>query len=93
MTEFGWTTHPPARQLGSRAPATALHLTTIAALGHTNCGVAVTILYTWVTPERNPADREDWFGIHSPGGTSADGGLRGRLAARERPGTDIDVCG
>ena len=31
-----------------------------------NCGVAMTILYTWVTPEHDPADREDWFGIHSP---------------------------
>ena len=26
----------------------------------------MTILYTWVTPEHDPADREDWFGISSP---------------------------
>jgi hypothetical protein len=29
----------------------------------------MTILYTWVTPEHDPADREDWFGIHSPAGS------------------------
>lgn len=30
-------------------------------------------LYAWVTPERNPHDPQDWFGIHPPGrGTSPD---------------------
>jgi hypothetical protein len=43
---------------------------TLAALGHTNCGVSAVMLYAWVTPERNPPDSQDWFGIHPPGGGS-----------------------
>lgn len=73
-TEFGWTTRPagalaylPARQRPGYITAT------LAAMGHIDCGLAGAILYTWVTPERNPLSREDWFGIHPPGGgTSAD---------------------
>jgi hypothetical protein len=41
---------------------------TIAALGHVDCEVAATVLYTWLTPERDPTSREDWFGIHPPSG-------------------------
>jgi hypothetical protein len=68
--------------------------TTISALGHTNCGVAITVLYTWVTPEHDPANREDWFGIHSPVGADTSdvraltAGLR--AAAASRP--VLDVC-
>lgn len=88
VTEFGWTTRPPGaldyvperlrREYISR---------TMAALGHLDCGVAAAILYTWVTPRRDPADKEDWYGIHPPdGGTSPDtvaftAGLRDATAA------------
>jgi hypothetical protein len=69
-TEFGWTTSPanapaylpPAR----RAAWIAL---TFATLGHLDCGLAASILYTWVTPQRNPGDDEDWFGIENPDAT------------------------
>ncbi len=74
VTEFGWTIHP--RGALSWAPERlrpGYIAATIAALGHTNCGLAATLLYTWVTPERNSADKEDWYGIHPPdGGISAD---------------------
>jgi hypothetical protein len=68
ITEFGWTTRPPGalhyapekRRRGFITLATAI-------LGHTACGVAATLLYTWLTPERDPADPEDWFGISRPG--------------------------
>jgi hypothetical protein len=95
VTELGWTTHPagtinyaPAR----RRPRDIF--TTLTALGHTNCGIAATLIYTWVTPELNPADKEDWFGIHPPsGGASADtaafaAGLRGATS----PGPTLHVC-
>jgi hypothetical protein len=95
ITELGWTTHPagtlnfaPAR----RRPHNIY--TTLSALGHTNCGVAATLIYTWVTPERNPADKEDWFGIHPPnGGMSPDtvafaAGVRRASAS----GRTLDVC-
>ncbi|MGZ4294246.1 MAG: hypothetical protein ACXVRM_08395, partial [Solirubrobacteraceae bacterium] len=34
--------------------------------GHLRCGLAATLLYTWVTPERDPGDAQDWYGIASP---------------------------
>jgi hypothetical protein len=74
VTEFGWTTSP--RGALDWAPASkrpGYIAATIARLAHSDCGLAATVLYTWVTPERNPADHEDWFGINPPqGGASAD---------------------
>ena len=70
VTEFGWPTLPAHSQDWAPERLRPGYIQrTIATLGHTNCGVAMTILYTWVTPEHNPADREDWFGIRSPAGT------------------------
>jgi polysaccharide biosynthesis protein PslG len=96
VTEFGWSTRPVGA-LGfapeSRRPD---YITsTIAALGHTNCSIAAVTLYTWVTPERNPADHEDWFGINPPrGGSSSDrqAFAAGVAHAREH-GTTLPVCG
>ena len=42
----------------------------LAALRRVRCGLAATIVYTWVTPERNRADGQDWFGIHGPAGAA-----------------------
>jgi hypothetical protein len=69
ITEFGWTTDPPGNPnfLPERLRPRYISQT-LAALGHLDCGVAATVFYTWVTPERDPHDREDWFGIHGPGG-------------------------
>ncbi len=69
ITELGWTTHPPSNPNylpESKRPAYLEQ--TIAALGQVRCGLAATIVYTWVTPERNRADGQDWFGIHGPDG-------------------------
>ncbi|HUE28290.1 MAG TPA: hypothetical protein VMP89_16065, partial [Solirubrobacteraceae bacterium] len=46
---------------------------TLAALGHLDCGVAAALLYTWVTPERDPSNAQDWFGISPPGGGATPG--------------------
>jgi hypothetical protein len=88
VTEFGWATRPPG------APDTAPERVrpgylqdALAHLGASGCGVAAALVYTWVTPEINPRDRDDWFGISPPtGGTSADvrafaSGIREGLAA------------
>ncbi len=74
VTEFGWTTHPPgALAYLPEQLRPEYILRTVAALGHLDCGVAAAILYTWVTPQRDPANLEDWYGIHPPdGGTSSD---------------------
>ncbi len=72
-TEFGWTIRPPgATGYLPEALRPRFIVATLAALGHTDCGLAGAFLYTWVTPERNPQDPEDWFGIHPPRGGSAE---------------------
>jgi polysaccharide biosynthesis protein PslG len=96
VTEFGWTTHPagaldwaPARLRLSYIAAT------IEALGHLDCGVAAAILYTWVTPERNLADSQDWFGIHPPrGGSSPDSSaFAASLRTATQPAKTVELCG
>jgi hypothetical protein len=74
VTEFGWTTSPRGAldYLNERLRPGHIEQT-LAKLGHTNCGLAAAVLYAWVTPEQNPADAQDWFGIHPPkGGGSPD---------------------
>ena len=95
VTELGWTTSPPGAldYLPERLRPSYIEQT-IAALGHTDCGVAATVLYTWVTPERDPADPQDWFGIHPPGGgTSADtDALAAAIRAARAPGPPAGGC-
>jgi polysaccharide biosynthesis protein PslG len=88
VTEFGWTTRPAGALDWAPAQARPSYITgSVAALGHTNCGIAAVDLYTWTTPRANRADPEDWFGISPPkGGTSADtiafvAGLRQAVAS------------
>jgi hypothetical protein len=72
VTEFGWTTRPPGAinyAPASRRPADIR--SALEALGHLDCGLAATLLYTWVTPERNATDGQDWYGIANPADPSA----------------------
>ncbi len=95
-TEFGWTTHPPgALDYAPAALRPGYIESTLGALGHINCGLAAAVLYTWVTPEQDAANPQDWYGISNPsgGGQIADvaawaAGLR---AARSSAGP-IDLC-
>ncbi len=67
VTEFGWSTQP-AGGFGF-APANLrprFIYETMAALRHTDCGLAAVLLYAWFTPELNPANKQDWFGIDPP---------------------------
>ena len=90
VTEFGWTSQPPGA-LGytpaSRRPGEVAGVLTT--LGHLECGLAATLLYTWVTPERNPADAQDWFGIANPAdpgaGTPDTAAFAAGLRAATRP--------
>ena len=69
ITEFGWTTQPAhALNWAPSAQRAGDVSRAFADLGHTNCNVAAVILYTWVTLQQNPADREDWYGISPRGG-------------------------
>jgi hypothetical protein len=72
VTEFGWTTQP-AGAIGY-APAAQRPddiLGVLGALGHLRCGLAATLLYTWVTPEHDPGDGQDWYGIANPADPNA----------------------
>jgi len=95
VTEFGWPTLPAHSQYWAPESLRPRYIrSTIAALGHTNCGVAMTVLYTWVTPESDPANREDWFGIHSPAGTDTPDvrALTAGLRAAAASSPALDVC-
>jgi hypothetical protein len=95
VTEFGWTTRPPAAV--DYAPESARPgylVATLGALGHLDCGVAAALLYTWVSPERDPSNGQDWYGISSPdGGSTPDvAAFTAGLRAAAAPGPTIRVC-
>jgi hypothetical protein len=95
VTEFGWPTLPPHSQDWAPERLRPGYIErTIAALGHVNCSLAMTILYTWVTPEHDPADREDWFGISSPaGGDTPDvQALTAGLRLARSSGPQVQAC-
>jgi hypothetical protein len=95
VTEFGWTTSPPGAldYLNARQRPAYIEQT-LAGLGHTNCGLAAVLLYTWVTPERDPANPQDWFGIHPPGGGSTPETLAFTQGVRAAtaPGATTPAC-
>jgi hypothetical protein len=95
VTEFGWSIHPAGTVNFAPASRRPSYIsTTLAALGHTNCNVAGAVLYTWITPERNPKDKEDWFGIHPPaGGTSPDtAAFTAGIRRAQMPAATREVC-
>jgi hypothetical protein len=64
VTELGWTTSPPgALDYVAATGRPAWIERTLPAVARSGCGVAATILYTWITPGLNPADSQDWYGI------------------------------
>ena len=69
VTEFGWTTDPPGAldYLPEALRPRYIELT-LERLGHLDCGVAAALLYAWVTPERDPRQPQDWYGINPPAG-------------------------
>lgn len=95
VTEFGWTTDPPgALDYLPESLRPGYLERTIASLGHLDCGVAAAVVYAWVTPERDPANDQDWFGISPPGGGSSPDAAAfaaGLKAARSPAPTD-PVC-
>ena len=69
LTELGWVTNPPDTFITATEEQRAANLEAVTrALTWSDCGVASVIPYTWTTPEEDPNDIEDWFGIFHPGG-------------------------
>lgn len=72
VTEFGWTTSPPgAIAYAPAAQRPGFIADALRALRGGTCGVAATILYTWVSPESNSADPQQWYGISNPADPAA----------------------
>ncbi len=93
ITELGWTTHPPSNPnyLPESKRPTYLRQT-LGELGRLRCGLAATIVYTWVTPEHNRADGQDWFGIHGPNGAGTPDSAAFAAAIRTASGRASRPC-
>jgi hypothetical protein len=94
VTEFGWTTEPPGALNYASAPRRPGYIAaTLADLRHLDCGLAASLLYTWVSPRRDRADAQDWYGIADPDDAAAvtadtealSAGLRAAAAPRSVP--------
>jgi hypothetical protein len=95
VTEFGWTTSPRGALDWAPAAARPHYIeSTLSALGHLDCGVAAALLYTWVTPERDPANAQDWFGISAPSAapTPDTAMFAAGLHAATSAGPTLDLC-
>jgi hypothetical protein len=95
-TEFGWTTTPPGALdyvPASRRPGYIS--ATVATLGHLDCGLAASILYTWYSPQLNPADSQQWYGIDSlTSGLTADTDAFAQgLRRAQAPSRNLRICG
>ncbi len=98
VTEFGWTTSPPgALDYVAAAQRPADIEATLTALGRAGCGLAMVVLYTWVTPGGNPGDSQNWYGIANPtqpaDGTPDTAALAAGVEAASRtPGAASTAC-
>jgi hypothetical protein len=71
VTEFGWGTMPASSIDYAPSSVRPSYIRrAFTDLGHLDCGLGAVILYTWVTPQADPATVEDWYGIHPPHGGS-----------------------
>jgi len=69
VTEYGWVTSPPGSSHFKPEAQRAVDLPAVAdVLARSDCGVRAIYPYTWTTPERDPANEEDWYGIVHPDG-------------------------
>jgi hypothetical protein len=95
VTEFGWVTSPRASRHWAPPRLRPRYLReTLAAVAHSNCGIAAVIAYTWITPEQNSQNQEDWFGIHPLGssGTADTAGFSTGLRLAAKPGAPLPIC-
>lgn len=100
LTELGWVTSGDGSAV--RAPETeraALIEETSDTLVRSDCGIASVIPYTWTTPEQDPGDPEDWYGLTRPDGTrTLSSEAYRRVVARYAadppdPSNPLRVCG
>jgi hypothetical protein len=96
VTEFGWTTTPPGglEYVPAKRRPTYI-LETMAALGHLDCGLAASVLYTWYSPQQDPTDGQQWYGIDSlTGAPTADtDAFKQGLRRAHAPAATLPICG
>lgn len=63
LNEFGWPTNGPSGLPLSESERAAELAKMAHTLWRTDCNLAGIAVHTWHTPESNPLDPEDWFGI------------------------------
>ncbi len=96
VTEFGWTTSPPGALDYAEATQRPIYIQqTLAALGHLNCGLASALLYTWYSPQGNPADSQQWYGLVGPGAapTGASAAFASGVKAARSATSALPLCG
>ena len=94
-TEFGWTTTPPGALEYVQADRRPSYIfETVAALGHLDCGIAASVLYTWYSPQQDPANSQEWYGIDSlTGAPTADTAAFERgLRRAQAPAGIFPIC-
>ena len=96
VTEFGWTTvrHRGVPDWAPESARPAYISQTLAALGHSDCNIAAAVLYAWATPQRDPANPQDWFGVSPPGaGPGPDSAaFASGIQAAATPGATSSLC-
>jgi hypothetical protein len=90
LTELGWPTNGnDPIVIGENARAASLEAAGDA-FARSDCGIDAVIAYTWMTPEKDPAHLEDWYGLRHPDGSpSPSSEAFARVVARwqANPGT------
>jgi hypothetical protein len=69
LTEVGWPTRGHFPFVMSEETRAASLEKVADWFARSDCGVEAVVPYTWTTPERNPAQSEDWYGIRRPDGS------------------------
>src|SRR5918995_1466367 len=91
LTELGWTTTTASES--HRADSLARLADT---LPRSDCNVTSLAPHTWLTNEKNPADREDWFGIYNLDGTPKPSGSAYLSSVRRvrsaAVGDSVSIC-
>jgi hypothetical protein len=88
-TEFGWTTQRPGALDYVPAAIRPSYITrTLGEFAHRRCGLANALIYTWYSPEQDPGDSQQWYGLsgRSAEGTPATAAFADALRAAAHPG-------
>jgi hypothetical protein len=67
VTEVGWTARPRHSPKWAPEPQRRRYVEqTVSGLGRSDCGIAAVVLYAWTTPQRDPREEGDWYGVAPP---------------------------